>query len=293
MTLFLLDRFLRYIRLLYFGFPEATVTLYGADTLRVEIPCPKYYFSVPGGHCWLTFGSYFWQSHPFSCMASPTKKNTLIFLCGVKLGVTRRIADKARLTENKSLRMTVAMEGIYGRAAPTKGHKLVVFIAGGKGFPGIFSEAYALSQNCAEGSKKIKFIWIAKDPDALECCSEELQALSKTKVESTIYLTRAREKSQTPVGEGKMGSSRESVDEDSETKKDEFIEKKYPHIQFLYFRPEISDLVATETEECQESIAFVSCGHPAMVDAMRVSVVEILRQTEKRVDYYDQLQGWA
>ena len=39
---------------------------------------------------------------------------------------------------------------------------------------------------------------------------------------------------------------------------------------------------------------FVTCGHPAMVDDIRAEVVGTIgKYKEKRIDYYEQLIGWA
>ncbi|KAM9924044.1 hypothetical protein OXX59_004795 [Metschnikowia pulcherrima] len=290
-TMLLVDRVLRYMRLFCFGFPRATITLYD-DTLRVEVPCPKYYFSAAGGHAWLTFGRYFWQSHPFSCIES-TQLNSLVFMCAIKNGVTKRIAHNVRCTAGDSITMRVAVEGIYGGPAPARFHKSKVFIAGGNGFPGIFSEAYSQARNASSSNENqiLKFIWITKTIESLDICDEELQAMASTNIECTVYLTRCHLKSISPETEG---DSRDLDNmEGHPDDKRGLLLQKYPHITFFYFRPELADIVAAETESCLDSIAFVSSGHPAMVDNMRAAVVKILPQTTKRVDFYDQLQGWA
>ncbi|KAM9913930.1 hypothetical protein OXX69_001121, partial [Metschnikowia pulcherrima] len=130
-----------------------------------------------------------------------------------------------------------------------------------------------------------------KTIESLDICDEELQALASTNIECTVYLTRCHLKSISPETEG---DSRDLDNmEGHPDDKRGLILQKYPHISFFYFRPELADIVAAEIENCTDSIAFVSCGHPAMVDNMRAAVVKILPQTTKRVDFYDQLQGWA
>ena len=59
-------------------------------------------------------------------------------------------------------------------------------------------------------------------------------------------------------------------------------------------RPNIEKVIETCIEESSGSACFVTCGHPAMVDDIRVAVANNIDNKEgKRVDYYEQLQVWA
>ena len=49
------DRLIRIIRLLHFGFPEATVNLMSDETLKITIPRPGDWKPAPGGHVFIHF----------------------------------------------------------------------------------------------------------------------------------------------------------------------------------------------------------------------------------------------
>ena len=49
----------------------------------------------------------------------------------------------------------------------------------------------------------------------------------------------------------------------------ESIRSRLSHVTFKEGRPCIKDMVETNLHESNGSVAFVSCGHPAMVDELR------------------------
>ena len=56
----------------------------------------------------------------------------------------------------------------------------------------------------------------------------------------------------------------------------------------------MEEMVLQEIDESNGSVAFVTCGHPLMVDDLRHSVVSNLDNTKgKRVEFFEQLQVWA
>ena len=63
-----IDRIVRVLRMISFGFPEADITLMSDETLKIKIPRPDYWEPIPGGHIFITFlrKDCFWQSHPFT-----------------------------------------------------------------------------------------------------------------------------------------------------------------------------------------------------------------------------------
>ncbi|KAK7680148.1 hypothetical protein QCA50_016875 [Cerrena zonata] len=72
------------------------------------------------------------------------------------------------------------------------------------------------------------------------------------------------------------------------------IKAELSHIQFKEGRPDMEELVKQEVEESNGSVAFVTCGHPVMVDDLRYSVVQNLNNPDgKRLDFFEQLQVWA
>ncbi|PSK39593.1 hypothetical protein C7M61_001392 [Candidozyma pseudohaemuli] len=311
--LWVADRVIRFLRMGYFGTPKATVLLIEGDTLRVVVPKSPTMKTIPGGHCWVYFGYglAFWQNHPFCYIESPDGK-TMTFICKVKGGLTKKIGDHLEKLPEKSCQMRVAIEGCYGETSPVSRHSSIVYLAGGHGFPGVFSEA---SHEAARSPEKqsIKLHWIIKDLKALLVVWKELQFLATTKIETTIYVTRP-ESTRAELAFLKQESCESSINEKEETlahvtalsctsssekesiEVDMLMQKVkdfFPHITFVLKRPLIDNIISNEIEESTESAAFITCGHPAMVDDVRAGVVSRIDTTEKRIDFFEQLQVWT
>lgn len=289
------DRFMRLVRLFIFGFPVATVSLVANETITVRVKKPTYWKVTPGGHAWLYIagGWYFWQSHPFTLV--DRNDGTIIFYCKVKHGVTNNLAKKLANIPGRSMQMRVGVEGPYGETKPIKGHSNVVFVAGGSGIPGIYCEAVDLARKGASNKQAIKLIWIIRELKSLAWFWEELQALKDTKIDTTIYVTRP------DILEG-TDEFQSLVTADSNSDKYEGkdnlriwdqLESELPHIQILEGRPCLEGIIVSEIAEAANSIAFISCGHPAMVDDIRYNVVQQIDKSQKRVDFYDALEVWA
>ena len=52
-------------------------------------------------------------------------------------------------------------------------------------------------------------------------------------------------------------------------------------------------MVETNLHESNGSVAFVSCGHPAMVDELRYFCSKMSITPKRRVDFYEQVQVWT
>lgn len=303
------DRFIRVARMLWFGFPKAQVTLVEDETLRVVVPKPKHWKSVPGGHAWLYFcrSWYFWQSHPFTFLESTTDDSSIVFLCKVKKGLTEKIGKKLALVPGKTFSCRVSVEGSYGESCPVSKHSSAVFLAGGNGIPGIYSEIYDLAKRSVNNTKQmLKLVWIIREPKSFAWMFEEMEALRHTKIQTTIYITRpdlSNNEDLLSMLSRRLETASSSEELDKKLEKEEYIyetdslvlrlREQFPHINFETGRPSISNIVQSEIDECSNSAAFISCGHPAMVDDLRKSVVEKIDSTNKRIDFYEQLQVWA
>ncbi|MCP8719809.1 MAG: ferric reductase-like transmembrane domain-containing protein [Asgard group archaeon] len=283
------DRLIRIVRLFWFGFPKARVTLIGNDTIKVVIPKPRYWYSVPGGHAFISFFrvSCFWQSHPFTFVDSPDDKNIMLF-CKVKGGMTHGLYQHLAKQPDQTASIVVGVEGPYGEPTPARYADTAVFIAGGNGIPGIYSEIMYMARKTLENSKKVmKLVWIVKDYSSLTWFNDELEQLKSTDVHTIIYVTRPDQSTGSDVD--KKSDSKESGDDDKES-----IKSRLAHIEFKEGRPSLEDLIVDEISESQGSIAFVACGHPAMVDEVRYFAGHnVTNPDHKRVDFYEQLQVWA
>ncbi|RCK62988.1 putative ferric reductase transmembrane component [Candida viswanathii] len=283
------DRLVRIIRMFWFGFPKAQITLISNETIKVVIPKPRYWYSIPGGHAYISFFrlSCFWQNHPFTFVDAPTDKNIVMY-CKVKGGMTHGLYQYLAKQPNQTASIRVGVEGPYGEPTAARYADSAVFIASGNGIPGLYSEVMYGARKLLSTSKRVmKLIWIIREYSALAWFQEELESLKDTNIQTTIYVTR-------PVlnlhsDEDKKIEAKDSTDDDSES-----IKSRLAHIEFIEGRPSIEEMVVDEINESSGSVAFVTCGHPAMVDEVRYFTAHNLRNPDhKRVDFYEQLQVWA
>ena len=73
----------------------------------------------------------------------------------------------------------------------------------------------------------------------------------------------------------------------------ENLRQELSHVEFIEGKPSMDAMVQYETEKADMSLAFITCGHPMMVDELRVAVKKNLDNTPHRVDFFEQLQGWS
>lgn len=327
-----IDRFVRVLRMISFGFPEADITLMSDETLKIKIPRPGYWEPIPGGHIFITFlrKDCFWQSHPFTFAPSVENSNTIVLYTKVKQGVTRKLYNYLVTCPGRRAKITVGVEGPYGECCAAGKSQTAVFIAGGNGVPGMFSEIYDLAKRSTPDSqKRLKLYWTIREYRSIHWLYEELNELKKFhNVEVTVFVTKPD--SNTYINElssrvisGKCNSTenfdgattattslyeKASFDDkativvtnrditskyDPNSVKDAII-AQLSHVHFREGRPKINTIIKEEIEDAQGSICFVTCGHPAMVDDIRAEVVGTIgKYKEKRIDYYEQLIGWA
>ncbi|RCK66705.1 putative ferric reductase transmembrane component [Candida viswanathii] len=292
------DRLVRILRLYAFGFPEADVYLLPDDTLKVVVPKPDEWEAVPGGHVFIHFlrWKYFWQSHPFTYVVSPDNKNIVLY-CKVKGGVTKALGLHLAKQPGQHARIRVAVEGAYGETTPAHYADTAVFVAGGNGIPGIYCEVMDMADKLPSNSnRRMKLYWVVRDYNSLTWFLDELKLLKTTKIETTIYVSRPLNPLQPVTNKSPplelqplLGSGTHDV---ITTKED--LRLELAHIHIFEGRPKIDKLVEQEIEESRGSTAFVTCGHPAMVDDIRAEAARRIDNIEhKRVDYYEQLQVWA
>ncbi|KAG7665914.1 uncharacterized protein J8A68_000537 [[Candida] subhashii] len=307
------DRAVRLGRLLVFGFPTADVILLADETIKVVVPKPSYWHSIPGGHAFIHFlkPTYFWQSHPFTFTDSVEEKEYIILYVKVKGGITHSLYQLLSKTPGKAVKMKVGIEGPYGEATPAKTSDSAVFIAGGNGIPGIYSEVVDIALRAGQNCKKVlKLVWVVREYRSLFWFYDELTSLKNVNIQTTIYVTKpdslacieefssrfSGSESGSFTGSEK-DSSKENGEFISDNEKVEIVERikrDLSHIEFKDGRPNIEQLVAEGVNQSPGSTSFVACGHPAMVDEVRYSCVQnISNEGKKRVDFYEQLQVWA
>ncbi|CAK9682021.1 unnamed protein product [Candida parapsilosis] len=335
------DRAVRIGRLFSFGFPHADVTLLSDETLKVVIPKPSYWKSVPGGHAFIHFLKpiYFWQSHPFTFTDSVENNHSIVLYCKVKGGVTHSLYQSLAKAPGRTCKIRVSVEGPYGESTAARYADTAVFMAGGNGIPGIYSEVIDVAKRTKDGQNKVKLMWVVREWRSLYWFYEELLNLRDTKIETTIYITQPschvfidefnnrfqglerleedsenldheKEYSINEVVQVEENSSDEKQDSIKEVAKIEqnsydekggsthrivdIIKRELSHVIFKEGRPSIKDIIPQEIHESNGSIAFVTCGHSAMVDEIRYCCAKnVTNPDKKRVDFYEQVQVWA
>ena len=331
-AIWLLDRLIRILRLLYFGFPKADVILLADETLKVVIPKPRSWKSIPGGHAFIHFlkPTYFWQSHPFTFTDSVENQSSIVLYCKVKGGITHSLYKTLNASPGRTCKIRVGVEGPYGEATAARYADTAVFVAGGNGIPGIFSEVNDIARrgsSKSEGKNVLKLIWVVREWRSLYWFYEELMSLKTSRIETTIYITQPsnhayvndfnhrfvgfdrdflpssadedfdceNKEAKEIVKEGAKIEEESSCDEKADTQFIvDCIRKELSHIDFKEGRPQVGEIVSQEIHESNGSVAFVTCGHSAMVDQLRYYCAENVDNKEKkRVDFYEQVQVWA
>lgn len=319
------DRVVRIGRLILFGCPKSDVILLADETLKVIVPKPKYWKSIPGGHAFVHFmrPSCFWQSHPFTFTENCESENSIVLYCKVKGGVTHGLYQYLATHPGKTTKIRVAVEGPYGESTPAKRYNSAVFVTGGNGIPGIYSEVYDLDRKRQDKSKQsLKLKWVVREYRSLYWFYEELLALKNTNIQTTIYITKPDSHANLDDFNNRvplvrdlidLGADQDELSHDEKTSVKEkvfgeldtneesnckekiirTIKAELSHIKFEEGRPNIQQIVKDEVEESIGSTAFITCGHPVMVDDLRYAVSTNLNNGGKRVDFYEQLQVWA
>ena len=120
----------------------------------------------------------------------------------------------------------------------------------------------------------------------------ELANLKNTNLEVVIYVTQSTQRDSADHDNDKFTKSSDSLSK-SANDTDSSL-STLSHVKFPDGRPCLVDIIKQEITESNGSVAFVSCGHPAMVDEIRYQILQNINNVEnKRVDFYEQLQIWA
>lgn len=326
LAVWVLDRLIRAIRLLIFGFPTASVTLIADETLRVVVPKAKFWKALPGGHAFITFwrASCFWQSHPFTFTLESNDPTKVVLYCKVKTGITHSLYSYLITHPGRKAHIRVSLEGPYGEPLAAYRYDTAVFAAGGNGIPGIYSEA----MHCAKMRRRqrIRLLWIIREYKLLFWFYKELMALKDTYIQMTVFVTKPDMNANLIDFETRLASlNDESINPSDDHyglkvngsgSFDAFsgglesfdlagdkqgrhahaistIHAELSHIEFREGRPDIDEIISYEKDSTAGSICFVACGHPVMVDDIRYAVVHNMENGGKRIDFFEQLQTWA
>lgn len=292
------DKFVRIVRLAFFGIKTADVQLIADETLKVKIPRPSYWKPGPLQHAYIHFfrAHCFWQSHPFTLVDSACEKNTITFYIKVKGGMTHGLYQYLSTQPDQRANIKVSVEGPYGTLHPLQHYQSVSYLAGGNGIPGLYNSAFHLAKKEASKSsnKNIKLYWVIRHWKSIEWFYEELKKLEETSVKAIVYVTAFN----TPLDqsfidkyEDQSSSEEKKSDSDSDMVHVDILMEKLSHVEFRSGRLNVEEVVLNDITEASDGIAFVACGHSNFVDQTRKTVANNLPEG-KRVDFYDQLEHW-
>lgn len=306
------DRAVRIGRLTSFGVQTSKIEVFeGPDdnTLKVSCSIPENWPVIPGGHAFVHFlwMDTFWQSHPFTYTVL---NGELRMYIKVKRGVTYSVYK--RLQESQNVKILV--EGTYGEKTRAEEYNHAVFIAGGNGIPGIYSEAIALEEQ-RKGSSIIELVnWQTtleiknslvnlyltfkdhtddlQSPMYLHGSTDDMESqLLNKRLDLISLIWVIPDISQLDWFSDELDSLNGTTIKTTIyiTRSTVHPKRSYPNITFISGRPEMKKIVEESAEQSTGRTCFIGCGNPVMIDLIREAVSESVGE----VEYFEQLQVWA
>ncbi|QLG71535.1 hypothetical protein HG535_0B05780 [Zygotorulaspora mrakii] len=273
LSLWVIERILRVVRILRFGYLKARIQLIDDDLLRITIQlpsCQKQKAFEPGQYIFLYFmqPSIFWQSHPFTVIHS---NNELTLVVKPKKGATNTMLKKVRQV-NGFLEINVLVEGPYGsRSAINKSDRLL-FLAGGTGIPGPLSHAIELGKR--QSKRTIDLVITVRELDILKAYRSELLLLEHLPVHLVIHLTNSI-----------------TTTTYSSTEETEIITKLKSFATIRNGRPDVEKLINESLNN--GPLAIVCCGPASFVDQTRDFVAKVtVENPSAPVEYLEEYQCW-
>lgn len=291
------DKFIRLVRMSWFGVKTAEVQLIANETLKVKVPRPASWKPYPLCHAYIYFfrPSCFWQSHPFTVVYSDVGEKEISFYIKVKGGMSHGLYKYLCNQPDQKANIKCSIEGPYGQSYPLQHYKSLVFLSGGNGIPGLYASALNLANKKTSGDQKLKLYWVIRHWKSMEWFYSEILALKGTNVEPIVYVTNYdTELDQEFVDKNSIeesSSSEKDVDEKESVDNVARLKERLSFVEFRNGRPNIQEVVQHEINEANESLAIVACGHDAFVDQSRKAVVDNLPDG-KRVDFIDTMEVW-
>lgn len=182
------------IRSQWFVGAPATLKLFPAKLVRIEVERPADFRFRPGQHAFLRFPSVSpLDNHPFTIASAPntgatTVENgegadTILFLAKVREGFTRKLARYCLAQEGK-VRTSVSLDGPYGclsRQRLENRFDALLLVAGGSGISPCLSWLLYTTSVTPGKLQNVTLVWAVRDPASLDWISEELQQISSPK----------------------------------------------------------------------------------------------------------------
>lgn len=185
------------------------------------------------------------------------------------------------------MHMHIGVEGPFGVKDSLHRYSDVVMFGSGSGIADLYSYAADLVKARDSGSQQqLDLIWVVRHSGVVKFMQPELDRLSKTfGVRVKIYISQGRP---TSAADEKTDDKASSTSSSKKSDNEKLSEISYAT---ELGRPKISDLVTSHIQNTRKSVAFVGCGHGAMIDELQMVICNNLSNRVK-VDYYELNQQW-
>ncbi|SCU77410.1 LANO_0A00298g1_1 [Lachancea nothofagi CBS 11611] len=292
-ALWTVDRIVRVLRIVAFGFPEATFRLLEDDLVRLSIPkVSKIWRAKPGQYAFIYFWHprYFWQSHPFTVMDSILNENEVIIVFKPKEGLTRYLKNQVKKSGG-TMKMRVSLEGPYGCGSSLQHYDNVLLLVGGAGLPGPLCHAVKLAGKYSEQGKKINLVLSMRGPSVLNAFSPEFEKLAEFGVNVELYDT-----SLSSLDAPCRDQASDAVESDKEEEKVQTNQVSSPcgNIEFTAVagRPPL-DVILERAVNGSSSLAVFCCGPSSLVDTARnLTACYVRKYPTKPIEYFEDYQSW-
>lgn len=295
------DRLLRFLRIISFNLKfwstiaEATYSP-ESNIVRLTVDySSSLYHPQPGRYYYIYVLSQarFWESHPFtmayatapamarqqserepllqtsSPLIEPTKSSlrdrpsTMTFVIRPFDGFTTRLRHSAA-SKPRSLR--VLIEGPYGHCAPLHRYDSVLFMVGGSGIVAPLAHLETLAHASRPGL--VRIVWAVREASfATQVLRHDIgDLIHRSSLVLDVYVTQ------------------------SGTASSEGLPK---WVRFQSGKPETR--VEVQDAACKAgngSLAVIACGPPKLADHTRMAVVEVLKQADGKIDYFEEAFKW-
>lgn len=214
------------------------------------------------------------------CEAYDEKEVRLSFIIRPHRGLTKHVRNSIMAAEGRSKKLTILLEGPYGKTQPIFGYDTILLIAGGSGISVISSyvqfylESFSSTSYMARPTKRVHIVWVARQLNFVASVVEkELRpAASRPGMKLDLYITRSAaaevkqpEQDQTPAN-GTMTTH--------------------------YQRPVMAEMIRAEVDTAIGRTALLVCGPAQMADDARRAAVEVVRVGHDDLGYFEEAFGW-
>jgi predicted ferric reductase len=276
---------------------RVTVEALPGEAVRVTVDLQRSWYPRPGCHAHIYMPAMTpflpWTSHPFSIAWAatetlkdkdidraslpttekekftdfgPRKSNQVSFICRARTGLTRKLYEKAALSEHTMFTTWGGIEGPYGGHHSLDSYGTVCLFAGGVGITHQVMYLKHLVAGYEQGTtaiQKLLLVWTVPESDCLEWVRPWMDEVLRMKnrkqvLRVMLFITRPKR----------------------------HIENTSESVKMFEGRPKTANLIADEVRNRVGAMAVTVCGSGAFADDVRSAVRPHL--TEGSVDFIEE-----